>query len=172
MAKFIKKNLATGNLKVYYQNDNAFEAVGTLYRDDEIYYTAAHPTLGLWVCGHNAENTPIPIGFINWNNIKRIAMNESGTVFIVVKNYQSVIDNADFTFRKMYKGAYTHQMNTGEMAICIPTELCSGSILPYLQQRYPMEQVNEVHSGSTFWNIVAIVAFGLIILGLIASFLG
>lgn len=170
----IAKALATGNSKIYYNVENEFDAVGTLYRNANMYYTAAHPTMGLWLCGITGDNQPIPIGFISWSNIDRIIVDDKNErVFIVPNNYDAVINNADFTFRKMYKGAFTHTMDSEmkigqDKAFILPKDLFSGNMLPYLQQKCTFEQ-KVVEGVSSFWSYVYVALFILVLVGSILS---
>lgn len=159
MGNIISKTLAIGNSRTYYKVENEFEAVGTLYSNFSMHYVAAHPTMGLWLCGLTQSNAPIPIGFVNWNNIKRIIVDDTNEqVFIVVNNYDEVIKNADFEFRKIYKGAFTHTMesdkNVGqEKSLKLPLDLFSGNILPYLEQRCHLTH-EEVKGATSIWPVV------------------
>lgn len=171
MSNFISRTLATGNSKLYYNVEKEFEAVGTFYTDSSMHYTASHPSLGLWLCGITQSNSPIPIGFVQWNNIKRIIVDSKNEqVFIVPYNYNEVINDADFQFRNIYKGAFTHTMSTEqgeEKSIKLPLDLFSGNILPYLQQRCTMVH-EEIKGAGSIWPTVFIV--GLIIIIAISLF--
>ena len=108
MANYIRKKLATGKSKLYYQLETEFEAVGTLFVNANMHYVAAHPQRGLWVSGMMANNNILPIGFVEWSNIKRIIVDDKNeTVFIVVNDYDSIINNSDFFFRRFYKKLFT-----------------------------------------------------------------
>lgn len=157
MANFITRATATGNSKTYYKVEDEFVATGTFFSDSGMYYVAAHPSLGLWICAQTGDNTPIPIGFVRWGNIERFVVDEEhSSVFVVLKNYDEVINNADFTFRKIYKGPFTHVMqDTQEKSIKLPLSLFSGGILPYLQQRYTIT-AEKVKGVSNFWSYVSI----------------
>jgi hypothetical protein len=166
MSNFISRTLATGNSKHYYNVEKEFEAVGTFYTDSSMHYTASHPSLGLWLCGITQSNSPIPIGFVQWNNIKRIIVdNKNEQVFVVLYNYDEVINNADFQFRKIYKGAFTHTISSGqneEKSVKLPLNLFSGNVLPCLQQRCTIVY-EEVRGAESIWPIVFIVGLFIII---------
>lgn len=158
MANVVRKLLSTGNSKIYYQVENEFVAVGTLFTNWSIHYTAAHPQKGLWLCGHTLNNKPIIIGFVRWDNISRVVIDEKNeNVFIVVKDYNEVIQNADFDFRKLYKKVYSHQMSdTSEMSICLPLDIFSGGIIPYIERTMKTEYKEEEVQTSLFLTIVYI----------------
>lgn len=164
----ISKALATGNSKTYYSVENEFVAHGTLFTNSDMFYVAAHPTLGLWVCGSTANNVPVTIGFVNWSNINRIIVDDKNDlVFIVVNNYDEVINNADLSFRKMYKGAFTHTMKSEEKgveekALQLPKDLFSGNIIPYLQQRCNVSS-QQVEGVSSFWSWVYLIVIIIVI---------
>ena len=133
-----------------------------------MYYTAAHPQKGLWLCGHTLDNKPIIIGFVRWDNISRVVIDEKNeNVFIVVKDYNEVVQNADFDYRKLYKKTYLHQMSdTSEMSICLPLELFSGRIIPYLEKTTKTEYKEEKVKTSFFLTIVFILLIILLVCGL------
>ena len=110
-----------------------------------MYYTAAHPSLGLWLCGLAANNQIIVIGFVDWDNIARVVVDTKNEyVFIVPKDFEKAFRKTGFDFRKIYKKAFTHRMSdTGEMAFLVRLDLCTGNILPYLSTRVPMEEKEE-----------------------------
>ena len=90
MSSFRTK-ITTGIVKKYYEVENEFDAVGTLFINWNMYYTAAHPTLGLWLCTNAMNVKAIVIGFIQWSNIKRVVVDKkSESVFIVVNDYESL----------------------------------------------------------------------------------
>lgn len=134
MGKMISKMFATGISKIYYKVENEFVATGTLFTNFGMYYTAAHPALGLWMCGMAVDNNIIVIGFVDWANITRIVIDRKNeNVFVVLKSYEEALVQVDKSFKMLYKKAYSHQMSdTGEMAFVTPLDLWSGNILPYL----------------------------------------
>ena len=177
MGNIISRTFAIGISKTYYKVENEFEAVGTLYSNWSMHYVAAHPTSGLWLCAITQTNTPIPIGFVNWNNIKRIVVDDTNEqVFIVVNNYDEIINNADFEFRKIYKGAFTHTMKSEqnveqEKSFKLPLSLFSGNILPYLQQRCQLTH-EEIKEATSIWpDVCVVVIFILIALSILARYI-
>jgi len=172
MANFIREKLSTGNSKIYYQVENEFDVVGTLFTNWDMHYTAAHPTKGLWVCSHTLDNKPIVIGFIKWDNIKRIVVDEKNeAVFIILRDLDSVIENMD-TLNKIYKKSITHQMSdNGEMSICLPTDIFSGGMLPYLSNRFPTEYKEEKIETSLIMTIIVYIVFILVAIAIILKFI-
>ena len=167
----IREKLATGNAKRYYQVETEFDAVGTFFTNSQIHYTAAHPTLGLWLSANAINNQPIVIGFIEWSNIKRVVINnQSKSVFIVVNDYETAIRDADAIFRTMYKKTYTHQMSdTGDLALCLPLDLFTGNIIPYLQSRQLVEYRTEKVKTSIWLTILYIIVIGIFVLAFLSK---
>lgn len=170
MANIIRRTLATGNAKIYYQVENELEAVGTYYKDGEMHYVAAHPRLGLWLSTIAADNKLYPIGFVEWSNIKRIVVDQKNEhVFIVFYDYDKVIANSNFLLKTIHKSAFTHTFNNNgneEKSIVLPLDLFSGNILPYLAQKVSLTQEEIERKGSVFWTIVYIAAITLIVLSI------
>ena len=180
--KIIAKTLATGVAKTYWDVEDEFVATGTSYYK-MYYYTAAHPSLGLWLCGMDDLNQPVMIfiGFIDWDNIARVVVNiKNECVFVVPKDFEKVFEKTDFLFRKIYKKAFTHRMSdTGEMAFLVQLELCAGNILPYLSTRVPMEVREEKEKTSIWFTLglmrifmIAAVAICLVAICFISSIFG
>ena len=174
MANFIQKTLATGNAKLYYQVEKEFVAVGTLYTNADMHYVAAHPQRGLWLSGIMGDNNILPIGFIEWTNIKRIIVDDKNErVFVVVNDYDSVVNNADFSFKKMYKKAFTHTFEaTQEKSILLTLDLFSGNILPYLEQKCNVVHEEVDGAGSTALTIVYVVIIILVAIGVLSKIFG
>jgi len=172
MPKFITKALATGIAKDYYKVEKEFEAVGTLFTTWDMFYVAAHPQKGLWLCGILMNNKPIIIGFVDWKNLDRIIIDDKNeNVFIVVNNYDVIVKNASFDFRKMYKSVFSHTMNSGEKSFVLPKELFSGNIIPYLRGKCTIEYDEIEVKGSIFWTIITIVTvISIIVLFIIKIF--
>lgn len=170
MASFLRRKLATGKAKLYFQVENEFDAVGTYYTDAEMHYVAAHPRLGLWLSTIAADNKLYPIGFVEWNNIKRIVVDQKNeNVFIVFYDYDKVIKNSNVLLKTIHKSAFTHTFNNNgveEKSIVLPLDLFSGSILPYLAQKVSLTQEEIERKGSVFWTIVYIAAIALIVLSI------
>jgi hypothetical protein len=169
----IREKLALGNAKRYYQVETEFEAVGTFYTNGQMHYTAAHPTLGLWLSANTVNNQPIVIGFIQWSNIKRVVVDKkSESVFIVVNDYETAIRDSDKIFRTMYKKTYTHQMSdSGDLALCLPLDLFTGNIIPYLESRHLVEYKTEKVKENIWLIILYIIALGGLILGFLFKFI-
>lgn len=165
----IQEKLATGNAKIYYDVVKEFEAVGAIFTNWDLHYTAAHPQKGLWLCGNKGNNVPIVIGFVRWENISRIVVdNEHETVFVVMYNQDEVLDKADFEFKKLYKKAFLHQMSdTGEMSICLPIDLFSEALLNYLNKKIHVEFKKEDVKSSIWMNLL----YGIVIIGLVLGLL-
>lgn len=172
MANSIRKHLATGIAKEYYNAAEGFEAVGTVFVNANMHYSAAHPQFGLWLCANVMNNQPIIIGFIPWNNIRRIAYStNSDVIMIVPKDYDSVLANSSYAYRNLYHKTYEHIMSdTGEIAICLPKDLFTGNILPYLQDKFGVQLINEKVKDSPWLVFVQILILILIFGGLIARF--
>ncbi len=171
MSSFRAK-IATGITKRYYEVENEFEAVGTLFVNNNMHYSAAHPTLGLWLCANAMDNNVIVIGFVQWSNIKRVVIDKkTETLFGVVNDYETAIRDARSMFRHMYKKAYTHQMSdTGDLSLMLPLDLFTGNIVPYLESRNLVEYKEEKVKTSIWLTILYIVVLLLIILGLLSKF--
>jgi len=171
MSSFREK-ITTGITKRYYEVENEFEAVGTLFVNYNMYYSAAHPTLGLWLCANAMDNNAIVIGFIQWSNIKRVVVDtKSELLFVVVNDYESAIRDAHSMFRKMYKKAYTHQMSdTGDLSLMLPLDLFTGNILPYLESRNLVEYKEEKVKTNIWLTIIQIAVILLIALGVLSKF--
>ena len=171
MSSFRAK-ITTGITKRYYEVENEFEAVGTLFVNWNMYYSAAHPTLGLWLCANAMDNKAIVIGFIQWNNIKRVVVDEKSEIlFVVVNDYESAIRDAHSMFRKMYKKAYTHQMSdTGDLSLMLPLDLFTGNIVPYLESRNIVEYKEEKVKTNIWLTILQIAALLIIILAVLSKF--
>ena len=171
MSSFREK-ITTGITKRYYEVENEFEAVGTLFVNYNMYYSAAHPTLGLWLCANAMDNKAIVIGFIQWSNIKRVVVDtKSELLFVVVNDYESAIRDAHSMFRKMYKKAYTHQMSdTGDLSLMLPLDLFTGNILPYLESRNLVEYKEEKVKNNIWLTIIQIAVILLIALGVLSKF--
>ena len=171
MSSFREK-ITTGITKRYYEVENEFEAVGTLFVNYNMYYSAAHPTLGLWLCANAMDNNAIVIGFIQWSNIKRVVVDtKSELLFVVVNDYESAIRDAHSMFRKMYKKAYTHQMSdTGDLSLMLPLDLFTGNILPYLESRNLVEYKEEKVKNNIWLTIIQIAVILLIALGVLSKF--
>ena len=167
-----RKNITTGVTKRYYEVEDEFEAVGTLFVNWNMHYSAAHPTLGLWLCANAMDNNAIVIGFIQWSNIKRVVVDtKSETLFVVVNDYESAIRDAHSMFRKMYKKAYTHQMSdTGDLSLMLPLDLFTGNILPYLESRNLVEYKEEKVKTNIWLTIIQIAALLMIALGILSQF--
>lgn len=172
MSSFRAK-ISSGITKKYYQVENEFEAVGTLFVDNDMYYTAAHPMLGLWLCGRAMDNNPIVIGFVQWRNIKRIVIDKnSGTVFVVVNDYETAIKDSHSMFRKMYKKTFTHQMSdTGDLSFALPLDLFTGNMVPYLEARNLVEYKEENVKTKIWLTILQIVVLLFVIIGVLSKFL-
>ena len=151
--KNLQKKLAKGNAKLYYEIENEFEAVGTFFTDWNMYYIAAHPK-GLWLSGITLDNTLVPIGLVPWDNIlKMIIDSKNAMIYIVVKDFDSILSNADWQVRKIYKNSFLHKMlDTGEMSICLEEDLFSGNILPYLKNKIPTEEKEVELSTTEKWG--------------------
>ena len=180
MANNVIKFLLSGNAKIYYQVEKEFVAVGSLYTflRSSMYYTAAHPQMGLWLCGLFLKNNkPLIIGFVRWDNISRVVIDKNNEkVFIVVKDYDEVVQNADFDFRILYKKTYLHQMcDTYEMSICLPLELFSDGIIQYLERTIKTEYKEEEPKTGLFltYAFILVIAlfFGIILFGVIFAVL-
>jgi len=171
MSSFREK-ITTGITKRYYEVENEFEAVGTLFVNWNMYYSAAHPTLGLWLCANAMDNNAIVIGFIQWSNIKRVVVDtKSELLFVVVNDYESAIRDAHSMFRKMYKKAYTHQMSdTGDLSLMLPLDLFTGNILPYLESRNLVEYKEEKVKTNIWLTIIQIAVILMIALGVLSKF--
>ena len=171
MSSFREK-ITTGITKRYYEVENEFEAVGTLFVNYNMHYSAAHPTLGLWLSANAMDNKAIVIGFIQWSNIKRVVVDEKSEIlFVVVNDYESAIRDADSIFRKMYKKAYTHQMSdTGDLSLMLPLDLFTGNILPYLESRNLVEYKEEKVKTNIWLTIIQIAVILMIVLGLLSKF--
>lgn len=171
MSSFREK-ISTGITKRYYEVEDEFEAVGTLFANNKMHYSAAHPTLGLWLCANAMDNNVIVIGFIQWSNIKRVVVDtKSETLFVVVNDYESAIRDAHSMFRKMYKKAYTHQMSdTGDLSLMLPLDLFTGNILPYLESRNLVEYKEEKVKTNIWLTIIQIAALLMIALGILSQF--
>lgn len=158
MGKMISKMFATGISKIYYKVENEFVATGTLFTNFGMYYTAAHPALGLWMCGMAVDNNIIVIGFVDWANITRIVIDRKNeNVFVVLKSYEEALAQVDKSFKMLYKKAYSHQMSdTGEMAFVTPLDLWSGNILPYLSSVMLVEEKEENVKVSIWMQIVLV----------------
>lgn len=171
MSSFREK-ISTGITKRYYEVEDEFEAVGTLFVNYNMHYSAAHPTLGLWLCANAMDNNAIVIGFIQWSNIKRVVVDtKSETLFVVVNDYESAIRDAHSMFRKMYKKAYTHQMSdTGDLSLMLPLDLFTGNILPYLESRNLVEYKEEKVKTNIWLTIIQIAALLMIALGVLSRF--
>ena len=161
----IREKLALGNAKRYYQVEKEFDAVGTFFTNSQMYYTAAHPTLGLWLSANTMNNQPIVIGFIQWSNIKRVVVDKkSEGVFIVVNDYETAIRDSDKIFRTMYKKTYTHQMSdSGDLALCLPLDLFTGNIIPYLESRHLVEYKTEKVKENIWLIILYIIVLGVLV---------
>ncbi|MBR5208498.1 MAG: hypothetical protein IKV67_01470 [Paludibacteraceae bacterium] len=168
----IQEKLATGNAKIYYDVVKEFEAVGTIFSNWDLHYTAAHPQKGLWLCGNKGNNVPIVIGFVRWENISRIIIdNENETVFVVMYNQDEVLDKADFEFKKLYKKAFLHRMSdTGEMSICLPIDLFSEELLNYLNKKNHVEFKKEDVKSSIWMNLLYGIVIIVFVLGLLSKF--
>lgn len=167
----LRKKMAIGKAKIYYEIEDEFESVGTRFVNWDMYYTAAHAK-GLWLCGYVANNTPVILGLIPWDNISRMIVDQKNErVYIEVNDFQSIMDDANLDL-KMYKKSFTHPMSdSGKMAFSIPMELFSGNILYYLQEKIPTEVREEKLTDSEklrsiIFNIIGIIA----IVFIIASF--
>lgn len=171
MSSFREK-ISTGITKRYYEVENEFEAVGTLFVNYNMHYSAAHPTLGLWLSANAMNNKAIVIGFIQWSNIKRVVVDKKSEIlFVVVNDYESAIRDADSMFRKMYKKAYTHQMSdTGDLSLMLPLELFTGNIIPYLESRNLVEYKEEKVKTNIWLTIIQIAVLLMIILGVLSKF--
>jgi hypothetical protein len=171
MSSFRAK-ITTGITKRYYEVENEFEAVGTLFVNSNMHYSAAHPTLGLWLSANAMDNKAIVIGFIQWSNIKRVVVDEKSEIlFVVVNDYESAIRDADSIFRKMYKKAYTHQMSdTGDLSLMLPLDLFTGNIIPYLESRNIVEYKEEKVKTNIWLTIIQIAVILMIVLGLLSKF--
>lgn len=171
MSSFREK-ITTGITKRYYEVENEFEAVGTLFVNWNMYYSAAHPTLGLWLCANAMDNNAIVIGFIQWSNIKRVVVDtKSEILFVVVNDYESAIRDAHSMFRKMYKKAYTHQMSdTGDLSLMLPLDLFTGNIVPYLESRNLVEYKEEKVKTNIWLTIIQIAVILMIALGVLSKF--
>lgn len=175
MATKNTKKLAVGKAKEYYSIEDSFEAVGTLFVNSDMHYTAAGPK-GVWLCGNAVNNRPIIIGLIDWSNITRMIVDEDvECVYIEVKNYEEVIRNASFDF-KFYKKVYSHTMSdSGLTAICLPIELFSGNILYYLQEHIKTEFKTEPRTETEEKRgmiilVITVIAFLAMIIGRILSY--
>ena len=166
--------ITTCIVKKYYEVENDFVAVGTLFINWNTYYTAAHPTLGLWLCTNAMNDKPIVIGFIQWSNIKRVVVDKkSESVFIVVNDYESAIRDAHSMFRNMYKKTYTHQMSdSGDLALVLPLDLFTGNMIPYLDSRNIVEYKEEEVITSRWLTILQIAIILMVIFGILATFFG
>lgn len=171
MSSFREK-ISTGITKRYYEVEDEFEAVGTLFVNCDMHYSAAHPTLGLWLCANAMDNNVIVIGFIQWSNIKRVVVDtKSETLFVVVNDYESAIRDAHSMFRKMYKKAYTHQMSdTGDLSLMLPLDLFTGNILPYLESKNIVEYKEEKVKTNIWLTIIQIAVILMIALGVLSRF--
>lgn len=171
MSSFREK-ITTGITKRYYEVEDEFEAVGTLFVNSNMHYSAAHPTLGLWLCANTMDNRTIVIGFIQWSNIKRVVVDtKSEILFVVVNDYESAIRDAHSMFRKIYKKAYTHQMSdTGDLSLMLPLDLFTGNIIPYLESRNLVEYKEEKVKTNIWLTILQIAALLIIILAVLSKF--
>ena len=171
MSSFRAK-IASGITKRYYEVENEFEAVGTLFVNNNMHYSAAHPTLGLWLCANAMDNNVIVIGFVQWSNIKRVVIDKkTETLFVVVNDYETAIRDAHSMFRHMYKKAYTHQMSdTGDLSLMLPLDLFTGNIVPYLESRNLVEYKEEKVKTSIWLTILQIVGLLLIIFAVLSKF--
>lgn len=171
MATKAQKTFAVGKAKEYYQIEDSFEAVGTLFVDWNMHYTAAGPK-GVWLCGNVLNNQPIIIGLIDWSNITRMIVDkEAECVYIEVRNSEEVIRNASFDFQKLHKKAFLHTMSdTGLVAICLPIDLFSGKILYYLQEHVKTEFKAEPRTRSEKKRdvIVSIILVILLLVGILS----
>ena len=157
MSNKIQRFFAVGIAKKYYKAEDEFEAIGTLYTPWSMHYVAAHPYLGLWLCGILGDNSPMTIGFVKWENIRKIIVDDTyEQVFIVLNDYDEVIRDSYFMFKRIYKVAFTHTFKSEgyeEKAIKLPLNLFSGNILPYLQQRCTLVR-QEVENAGSIWPYV------------------
>lgn len=172
MGNVISKALATGLAKTYYNVENELVATGTILRNTGMCYTAAHPKLGLWLCGITGNNSAVVIGFIDWDNIKKVVIDtKNENVFVVPKDFEKAVYKTDSYFRTVYKKAFTHKMSdTGEMAFVTSMDLWTGNILPYVASVVPTEEREE--EMKTSWATIAyIVAIILIALSFILKFI-
>lgn len=167
-----REKITTGITKRYYEVEDEFDAVGTLFVNSNMYYSAAHPTLGLWLCANAMDNNVIVIGFIQWSNIKRVVVDtKSEVLFVVVNDYESAIRDAHSMFRTMYKKAYTHQMSdTGDLSLMLPLDLFTGNIVPYLESRNLVEYKKEKVKTNIWLIIIQIVVILIIVLGILSKF--
>lgn len=168
----LTKKLARGALKEYYRLEDTFEARGTLFTNWDMHYIAAAPNV-LWLSANMLNNKPLIIGFVQWTEINRIVVDqEQECVYIEFKDYDSMIEKTSSDF-KLYKKHFSHQMSdTGLIAICLPLDLFSGNILPYLQEHllmeFKLEPLTEKEKvRNTIITIILIIAFILIVLGFI-----
>ena len=172
MANYLMKLRSRGNSKIYYQVDEEFVAVGKLSTNWSMYYTAAHPQKGLWLCDQDLSyDKPIIIGFVRWDNISRVVIDIiHKNVFIVVKDYSEVVQNADSEFRILYKKTVSHQMSdTSEMSICLPFDLFSGRIIPYIERTVKTKYKAEEVKSSLFLTISSILVIILMVLGVVCG---
>lgn len=166
----LRKKLATGKAKIYYELEDEFEAVGTLFVNWDMYYTAAHAN-GLWLCGIVMDNKPVILGLVPWSNISRMIVDSKNElVYIEVKDFQTIMDDAGLDL-KMYKKSFTHTMSdTGQTAFSIPVSLFSKNILYYIQDRIPTEVREEQLTNSE--KIRSIIFTAIFILAIVAVFVG
>lgn len=171
MGNFISKALATGIAKTYYNVEDELVAKGSVLKDTGMCYTAAHPKLGLWLCGITGNNNAIVIGFIDWDNISKIIVDtKNENVFVVPKDFEKAVFYTDTAFKSVYKKALTHKMSdTGEMAFVTPMELWTGDILPYVKSVVQTEEKEEEVNTSIWLTIVYVIATILIVVGLVSK---
>lgn len=163
----LRKFIATGKNKMYYEIKDEFNALGACFVNWDMYYTAAHPN-GLWLCGIVSDNTPIVIGLIPWNKISRMVVDTKNERVYVEVNDPTLTNEIS---PKMYRNAFTHQMSdTGKMSFSIPMNLFSANLLDYIQRMIPTEVREEQltdseKTRSTIYAIIAIIALALVLIG-------
>lgn len=174
MGKRISKILATGVAKVYYDNEDSFEAFGTLYSTWGMHYTAAGEK-GVWLCSFNPfTNEPSLIGLIPWKYFTRMVIDgEHELVYLESDDFDGLLSELRKSLRRHHSGISHKMSDTGKMALCIPLELMSGSIIPYLSARIPTEEkIEELTKKETIWGTIGIVLVVVLFLfALICSFL-
>lgn len=130
--------------KKYNQVKDGFIARGVLLKDRNMFYTAIHPTEGVWVSEKMYNNDIAPIGFVEWDNITGVDIDlKRKLLFFKIKDEQPILDNMP-TWSEADPKHFLHTMHdTGEQAVMIDLNICSDEFVVVLSTFFEIGNIRE-----------------------------
>lgn len=139
----------------YNKHKNGFSATGVYYQTSGMYYTAIHPTAGVWLSSRNYKTNEImPIGFVGWDNIAGIDIDpKKRNIYVKLKDKQPVLDNLSWWAAFRLFGLLFYTMSqTNEYAIKVDLTLCTSEFLSELSNHFEIKRISEPITAMSIFN--------------------